>query len=912
VGKITTFPDIRLPRHTHDHGADDDYDAAFTFTLPRFLGCGRATTTERLSGSSASASSTLTPPYRRYWAVVVFSNYMIDYDLLFQRLLPPHFWLGADFSGPQRITLRPPRFIFLHGDDDCGKQVVQALDGALRLWHRWLQQQVYEHSSATVEWVLDDATLGESSRHPLGPASTYEAFSAFVRGRFAAFRPPLPVPFGTHHTKAVFAFTHDPLISVGAVASSCPGPFSTPHRHESTPPPPIRNGMRVIIGTSNFICDDLERKGQMWYCQDFPRVSNTAPVGASQATSGTTTQLDTVIRRHGFGIALSEYFSFALDSESPVAQRLGAEYAAALAKTLGGSAAPSGISVSTVNGYLPAFRALLPQVVACWYDYSAAAALIVSSFPGAHQAAATARGGHAEVVGRVLAREGLASAAVAATVGRPYRGLWGAATALVLCEALAAARRKQEHGKKVAATAVQHQRALVWQYTSQGSLTENFLNDLARALSYPYPLLGGMGDTVGGAEGAAAAKGPHRRRARSPAPGGPAASIAPETSDDVGVSRVDVVIPTEYEVRTSIEGWRGGLSIPIPMKNMTTLLNDRLHRYTPRGAPDPTVALAAKLREVHASAQRAAGAGGPPRSASTNPPVTHLYSRAMPHIKTFLRVVRQTPRAATTVGQPVDGWAEWLMPTSCNLSRAAWGDPQKQGAQLLIRSYEMGVVVHPALLPPVAPARGTAAPASRHTHASATAASAASDRHSVVDADDDDDECVEIFPAAPLAASPAPHAARVTSFLTPDHPLRVPGCLDAAALEVLRMRFGLHAVALGAPSAKPDVPRRVVFLPYDPIHPQPYRGLGGAQSQQQQQEPAFGADGAPVRDVPWAIDYPHRGRDLLGRTFQEIVEGGYVDHQHIGVGALDLMRTPTAPPYSHYGPTSWLAPVLEL
>jgi hypothetical protein len=126
------------------------------------------------------------------------------------------------------------------------------------------------------------------------------------------------------------------------------------------------------------------------------------------------------------------------------------------------------------------------------------------------------------------------------------------------------------------------------------------------------------------------------------------------------------------------------------------------------------------------------------------------------------------------------------------------------------------------------------------------------------------------------------------------------------------MRFGLHAVALGAPSAKPDVPRRVVFLPYDPIHPQPYRGLGGAQSQQQQQEPAFGADGAPVRDVPWAIDYPHRGRDLLGRTFQEIVEGGYVDHQHIGVGALDLMRTPTAPPYSHYGPTSWLAPVLEL
>jgi hypothetical protein len=167
------------------------------------------------------------------------------------------------------------------------------------------------------------------------------------------------------------------------------------------------------------------------------------------------------------------------------------------------------------------------------------------------------------------------------------------------------------------------------------------------------------------------------------------------------------------------------------------------------------------------------------------------------------------------------------MPTSCSLARAGWGD--KQGAQLRIRSYEMGVVVHPALLPPVAS-------------------------------------------KPPLA----PHAGKfVASFLTPDHPLHLPGRLDTAALEMLRTRFGLHAVALGAPSTVPDAPRRVVFLPYDPIHPQPYR-----------------AGGELVRDIPWTKDGSHCGLDLLGRKFQEIVEAG-------------SSRT-------YYGPSSWMAPVLEL
>lgn len=56
-------------------------------------------------------------------------------------------------------------------------------------------------------------------------------------------------------------------------------------------------------------------------------------------------------------------------------------------------------------------------------------------------------------------------------------------------------------------------------------------------------------------------------------------------------------------------------------------------------------------------------------------------TRAMPHIKTY---------AAFNNGEMKPAW---LLVTSANLSKAAWGELQKNNSQLGIRSYELGVLV---------------------------------------------------------------------------------------------------------------------------------------------------------------------------------------------------------------------------
>ncbi|KAI9346313.1 tyrosyl-DNA phosphodiesterase I [Pilaira anomala] len=62
--------------------------------------------------------------------------------------------------------------------------------------------------------------------------------------------------------------------------------------------------------------------------------------------------------------------------------------------------------------------------------------------------------------------------------------------------------------------------------------------------------------------------------------------------------------------------------------------------------------------------------------------------RIMPHIKTYTRVYTDVD------GQPS---IAWHLLTSCNLSRAAWGDYQLQNTQLYIKSFELGVFFCPSL-----------------------------------------------------------------------------------------------------------------------------------------------------------------------------------------------------------------------
>ena len=108
---------------------------------------------------------------------------------------------------------------------------------------------------------------------------------------------------------------------------------------------------------------------------------------------------------------------------------------------------------------------------------------------------------------------------------------------------------------------------------------------------------------------------------------------------------LQLIWPTSEQVRTSIEGWAAGVSLPASAKNIQkTFLRRHWHKFDG----------------------------------------THVKrERAMPHIKTYTR--------------HADSQLAWVLLTSHNLSKAAWGVFQKKDTQFMVRSYELGVLFLPSL-----------------------------------------------------------------------------------------------------------------------------------------------------------------------------------------------------------------------
>ena len=107
-----------------------------------------------------------------------------------------------------------------------------------------------------------------------------------------------------------------------------------------------------------------------------------------------------------------------------------------------------------------------------------------------------------------------------------------------------------------------------------------------------------------------------------------------------------IVFPTVENVRTSLEGYSAGKSIPYSSRTCKNqlYLNKYFHQWKSE------------------------------RNGRT---------RASPHIKTYMRC---SPDCSSLA---------WLLLTSANLSKAAWGALQKDSSQLMIRSYELGVLFLP-------------------------------------------------------------------------------------------------------------------------------------------------------------------------------------------------------------------------
>lgn len=108
-----------------------------------------------------------------------------------------------------------------------------------------------------------------------------------------------------------------------------------------------------------------------------------------------------------------------------------------------------------------------------------------------------------------------------------------------------------------------------------------------------------------------------------------------------------LVFPSVDDVRCSLEGYPAGASIPysIVTADKQRWLDSYFHRW--------------KSDRLGRSA-------------------------ASPHIKTYTRLSPSSKQIA------------WLLVTSANLSKAAWGALEKNGSQLMIRSYELGVLLFPA------------------------------------------------------------------------------------------------------------------------------------------------------------------------------------------------------------------------
>ncbi|XP_030533343.1 tyrosyl-DNA phosphodiesterase 1 isoform X2 [Rhodamnia argentea] len=126
-----------------------------------------------------------------------------------------------------------------------------------------------------------------------------------------------------------------------------------------------------------------------------------------------------------------------------------------------------------------------------------------------------------------------------------------------------------------------------------------------------------------------------------------ASSMSSGFSEDkvpLGLGDPLIIWPTVEDVRCSLEGYAAGNAIPSPLKNVE---KEFLKKYW------------ANWKATHTG-----------------------RCRAMPHIKTYTRYKGQK--------------LAWLLLTSANLSKAAWGALQKNNSQLMIRSYELGVLFLPS------------------------------------------------------------------------------------------------------------------------------------------------------------------------------------------------------------------------
>lgn len=169
-------------------------------------------------------------------------------------------------------------------------------------------------------------------------------------------------------------------------------------------------------------------------------------------------------------------------------------------------------------------------------------------------------------------------------------------------------------------------------------------------------------------------------------------------------SRLKIIWPTMEEIRTSIEGYRGGnvSSVIMVIGNAVTLNVISRMLCIAKSVPGKIQNLSKDFLQplLHRwSIRRNSGGANINRVDECIDPLS--TARHVPHVKMIIQ-------PSSTNNHVEDDGIEWLVLTSHNLSIAAWGQIQKSSADgnirigeekvLFIRSWELGIFISPATI----------------------------------------------------------------------------------------------------------------------------------------------------------------------------------------------------------------------
>ncbi|KAK4209857.1 tyrosyl-DNA phosphodiesterase I [Rhypophila decipiens] len=157
-----------------------------------------------------------------------------------------------------------------------------------------------------------------------------------------------------------------------------------------------------------------------------------------------------------------------------------------------------------------------------------------------------------------------------------------------------------------------------------------------------------------------------------------------------------VIFPTADEIRSSLDGYNSGGSIHTKIssaqqKKQLLYLKPMFYHWgnEPPPSPPPPGPSMVKTGGTEGSTEVAVGVMNAGRN------------RAAPHIKTYIRYSNLISDTTNNVD------IEWALLTSANLSKQAWGEAPSSSGEMRIASYELGVLVWPALFTQGAVMRGT-------------------------------------------------------------------------------------------------------------------------------------------------------------------------------------------------------------